>query len=54
MDIRERKALEEDLRAALDKTDKASQAKSCFLVHMCHELRTPMNGYSGAERIAAA
>ncbi|WP_087017281.1 ATP-binding protein [Thaumasiovibrio subtropicus] len=36
---------------AIDKTERANQAKSIFLATMSHELRTPMNGVLGIAEI---
>lgn len=42
------------LRAALDQAQVASRAKSDFLSHMSHDIRTPMNAILGMTDIAAA
>ncbi|ETW99350.1 MAG: hypothetical protein ETSY1_15295, partial [Candidatus Entotheonella factor] len=46
-DISERKAQTEELKAARQLAELASQAKSNFLSTMSHELRTPMNAIIG-------
>ncbi|MGN0743276.1 MAG: response regulator [Candidatus Fimadaptatus sp.] len=42
------------LKAAFDAAEAASRAKTDFLSHMSHDIRTPMNGIIGMTAIAAA
>ena len=51
-DISRRKQIEETLRAAKEKAEEASRAKSDFLANMSHEIRTPMNGIIGMTELA--
>jgi len=45
--VRQRKDIEDALRAARDAAQSANRAKSEFLANMSHEIRTPMNGILG-------
>ncbi|MCL2380747.1 MAG: ATP-binding protein [Treponema sp.] len=46
-DITERTRLQNELKAAVEKAQAASQSKSNFLANMSHEMRTPLNAVIG-------
>ncbi|WP_374671041.1 PAS domain S-box protein [Acidovorax temperans] len=46
-DITQRRAMEQELRAAKDRAEQAATARSTFLANMSHEIRTPMNAIIG-------
>lgn len=53
-DITKRKQAEEELRTAKETAEKASQAKTEFLSHMSHELRSPLNAILGFAQLMHA
>ena len=46
-DLSQRRAMEQDLRAAKERAEAAAAARSTFLANMSHEIRTPMNAIIG-------
>ncbi len=53
-DVTERVAREEQLRAAMDRAQAASEAKSAFIAATSHELRTPLSAIVGYTELLAA
>ncbi len=46
-DLTQRRAMEQELRAAKERAEQAAAARSTFLANMSHEIRTPMNAIIG-------
>ena len=46
-DLSQRRAMEQELRAAKDRAEQAAAARGTFLANMSHEIRTPMNAIIG-------
>lgn len=51
VDITARKQIESELAMARDQAERANRAKSDFLSHLSHELRTPMNAIAGFSQL---
>jgi two-component system sensor histidine kinase/response regulator len=51
-DITEFRRMQDELRAAKQKAEEATQMKSMFLANMSHEIRTPMNAIIGLSYLA--
>ncbi|MDD2962432.1 MAG: response regulator [Bacteroidales bacterium] len=49
--LREKEFMNEELKAAKEKAETATKAKSLFLANMSHEIRTPMNGIIGMSEL---
>jgi PAS domain S-box-containing protein len=47
LDMSERHAMEQELRAAKDHAEQAAAARASFVANMSHEIRTPMNAILG-------
>ncbi len=52
VDITNEVEQEQRLRDALERAEEASKAKTMFLSHMSHDIRTPINGIMGMTNIA--
>ncbi len=50
--VQKERTLREQISAALEKAEKASEAKSSFLFNMSHDIRTPMNAILGFNDMA--
>jgi signal transduction histidine kinase len=51
--LKEKDAINEQLRIAKERAEAATRAKSIFLANMSHEIRTPMNGIIGMADLLA-